>query len=110
LQLFCDSAGNYLAGAWIIQACGTSPDLLAADLARRLPPPGGEAPDRPPFTAETKKVIEPTARKARQLGHDRTGTGHLPSSPRAADRLDDKASGFGLGADDYLTKPFELRE
>ena len=28
----------------------------------------------------------------------------------AADQLDDKASGFGLGADDYLTKPFELRE
>jgi len=28
----------------------------------------------------------------------------------AADRLDDKESGFGLGADDYLTKPFELRE
>src|SRR6201996_9695945 len=28
----------------------------------------------------------------------------------AADRLDDKASGFALGADDYLTKPFELRE
>ena len=28
----------------------------------------------------------------------------------AADRLQDKASGFGLGADDYLTKPFELRE
>ncbi len=28
----------------------------------------------------------------------------------AADRLDDKASGFRLGADDYLTKPFELRE
>ena len=28
----------------------------------------------------------------------------------AADRLDDKASGFGIGADDYLTKPFELRE
>ena len=28
----------------------------------------------------------------------------------AADRLDDLASGFGLGADDYLTKPFELRE
>src|SRR3954452_24611551 len=24
----------------------------------------------------------------------------------AADRLDDKASGFELGADDYLTKPF----
>src|SRR5919199_641614 len=28
----------------------------------------------------------------------------------AADRLDDKASGFELGADDYLTKPFEFRE
>jgi two-component system response regulator VanR len=28
----------------------------------------------------------------------------------AADRLDDKATGFERGADDYLTKPFELRE
>jgi two-component system response regulator VanR len=28
----------------------------------------------------------------------------------AADRLDDKATGFELGADDYLTKPFHLRE
>ena len=28
----------------------------------------------------------------------------------AASRLDDKASGFELGADDYLTKPFALRE
>lgn len=28
----------------------------------------------------------------------------------AADRIDDKASGFELGADDYLTKPFQLRE
>ncbi|MFD7864809.1 response regulator transcription factor [Streptomyces sp. NPDC057682] len=28
----------------------------------------------------------------------------------AADRIDDKATGFGLGADDYLTKPFDLRE
>src|SRR3954465_13017578 len=28
----------------------------------------------------------------------------------AADRLDDKATGFEIGADDYLTKPFELRE
>src|SRR5437667_4434441 len=28
----------------------------------------------------------------------------------AADRLDDKSSGFELGADDYLTKPFELQE
>jgi two-component system response regulator VanR len=28
----------------------------------------------------------------------------------AAHRLDDKATGFQLGADDYLTKPFELQE
>lgn len=28
----------------------------------------------------------------------------------AADRIDDKESGFELGADDYLTKPFEMRE
>jgi len=28
----------------------------------------------------------------------------------AADRIEDKSSGFELGADDYLTKPFELRE
>src|ERR1700710_575390 len=28
----------------------------------------------------------------------------------AADRLDHKTSGFELGADDYLTKPFELQE
>ena len=28
----------------------------------------------------------------------------------AADRIDDKATEFELGADDYLTKPFELRE
>ncbi len=28
----------------------------------------------------------------------------------AADLLDDKTSGFELGADDYLTKPFQLQE
>ena len=28
----------------------------------------------------------------------------------AADRLDDKATGFEIGADDYLTKPFALQE
>ena len=28
----------------------------------------------------------------------------------ASDRIEEKASGFELGADDYLTKPFEMRE
>ena len=28
----------------------------------------------------------------------------------AADRIDDKTSGFQLGADDYLTKPFDFQE
>lgn len=39
-----------------------------------------------------------------------SGTGLPILLLTAADRLDDKASGFELGADDYLTKPFELRE
>jgi two-component system, OmpR family, response regulator VanR len=39
-----------------------------------------------------------------------TGQGTPILMLTAADRLDDKASGFELGADDYLTKPFELRE
>ena len=39
-----------------------------------------------------------------------SGTGMPILMLTAADRLDDLASGFGLGADDYLTKPFELRE
>jgi two-component system response regulator VanR len=39
-----------------------------------------------------------------------SGSGTLILMLTAADRLDDKASGFELGADDYLTKPFDLRE
>ena len=39
-----------------------------------------------------------------------SGTGMPILMLTAADRLDDKTTGFGLGADDYLTKPFELRE
>lgn len=71
----CGEAGG--TGARLIEACGTDPDALAADLAGRLLPASGEVPDRPPFTAGAKKVIELTARKARQLGHDQIGTGHL---------------------------------
>jgi two-component system response regulator VanR len=39
-----------------------------------------------------------------------SGTGMPILMLTAADRLADKASGFELGADDYLTKPFDLRE
>jgi two-component system response regulator VanR len=39
-----------------------------------------------------------------------SGTGTPILMLTAADRIDDKASGFELGADDYLTKPFALRE
>ncbi|WP_250445426.1 response regulator transcription factor [Actinotalea sp. C106] len=39
-----------------------------------------------------------------------TGAGVPILMLTAADRLDDKASGFELGADDYLTKPFAMRE
>lgn len=39
-----------------------------------------------------------------------SGSGILILMLTAADRLDDKATGFELGADDYLTKPFELKE
>ena len=39
-----------------------------------------------------------------------SGTGMPILMLTAADRLDDKASGFELGAADYLTKPFEMQE
>ncbi|KZE22215.1 response regulator transcription factor [Brevibacterium casei] len=39
-----------------------------------------------------------------------SGTGMPILMLTAADRIDDLATGFALGADDYLTKPFELRE
>ncbi|WP_418907767.1 response regulator transcription factor [Glutamicibacter endophyticus] len=39
-----------------------------------------------------------------------SGTGLPILMLTAADRIDEKASGFELGADDYLTKPFDLQE
>ncbi len=39
-----------------------------------------------------------------------SGTGMPILMLTAADRIADKSSGFELGADDYLTKPFEFRE
>jgi two-component system, OmpR family, response regulator VanR len=45
---------------------------------------------------------------ARRIVASGSGMGILMLT--AADRLDEKATGFGLGADDYLTKPFEFQE
>lgn len=45
---------------------------------------------------------------AREIVNSGTGTPILMLT--AADRIDDKTSGFQLGADDYLTKPFEFQE
>src|SRR3954447_13567376 len=45
---------------------------------------------------------------ARRIIASRRGMPIIMLTP--ADRLDDKTTGFELGADDYLTKPFELRE
>src|SRR5919198_1628928 len=75
--------------------CGTALELLSfntydiAVLDRDIPGPTGDE--------IAKRVVA-------------SGSGIPILMLTAADRLDDKASGFGLGADDYLTKPFELRE
>jgi two-component system response regulator VanR len=60
-----------------------------AILDRDIPPPSGDE--------IAKRIVA-------------SGSGMPILMLTAADRLDDKASGFELGADDYLTKPFELME
>ena len=64
-------------------------DYDVAVLDRDVPPPSGDE-------------------IARSIVASGVGTAILMLT--AADRLDDKASGFELGADDYLTKPFEFHE
>ena len=56
-----------------------------------------------------RDIPGPYRRRGRPA-HRRLRQRHPVLMLTAADRLDDKASGFELGADDYLTKPFELRE
>ena len=60
-----------------------------AVLDRDIPPPSGDE--------VARRIVD-------------SGSGMPILMLTAADRLDDKSSGFELGADDYLTKPFELRE
>jgi two-component system response regulator VanR len=60
-----------------------------AVLDRDIPPPSGDE--------VAQSIVE-------------SGSGMPILMLTAANRMDDKASGFELGADDYLTKPFELQE
>ncbi|HEY8466373.1 MAG TPA: response regulator transcription factor [Solirubrobacterales bacterium] len=64
-------------------------DYDIAILDRDIPGPSGDE--------VAKRIVE-------------SGSGTPILMLTAADRLDDKVSGFEIGADDYLTKPFELRE
>src|SRR5213082_1138166 len=74
---------------------GTALELLSANaydiavLDRDIPGPSGDE--------VAKRIVA-------------SGSGMPILMLTAADRLDEKASGFELGADDYLTKPFELQE
>ncbi len=80
-----DIAGD---GGTALQLLGVNTyDLVVLD--RDIPPPSGDE--------VARRVVA-------------SGSGMPILMLTAADRLDDKATGFGLGADDYLTKPFELRE
>src|ERR671922_124000 len=83
-------------------------------------------PSRRPIAPEPRRCCSPTAAAVpaapavRSIALRRRSTRPTPAVGAgsdmpilmltAADRLDDKATGFELGADDYLTKPFELRE
>jgi two-component system response regulator VanR len=72
-----------------------------AVLDRDIPGPSGD---------EIAKRIVASGASVASATSGTSGSGTLILMLTAADRLDDKASGFELGADDYLTKPFDLRE
>ena len=63
-----------------------------------------------PFTNAVRITVSALRKRLGEPWIISSGTGPLILMLTAADRLDDKASGFELGADDYLTKPFELQE
>src|SRR4051794_29196247 len=89
---------------------GLHPEAIAADIAAD----GDSALDLLSLNAYDIAVLDrdipgPTGDEiAERIVASGSGTPILMLT--AADRLDDKATGFELGADDYLTKPFELRE
>src|ERR1700710_231269 len=69
--------------------------VLDRDIPGPSPPP--PPPPAPPGADPPRRIVA-------------SGSGMPILILTAADRLDDKASGFELGADDYLTKPFALPE
>jgi two-component system response regulator VanR len=74
----------------------TALELLQRPTPTTSPSSTETSPD-PPATRSPKRIVA-------------SGSGMPILMLTAADSLDDKATGFELGADDYLTKPFELRE
>lgn len=94
----------------LVNAAGA---VLAGLASRRWWRTAAQAPsDRPsPVPTPAGRLVcpvGPSGKVARRIVASGSGIPILMRT--AADRIDDKASGFGLGADDYLTKPFELRE
>src|SRR5256884_4456580 len=89
---------------------GLRPEAIAADIAgdgdSALKLLGANAYD---IAVLDRDIPGPSGDEiARRIVASRSGTPILMLT--AADRLDDKVAGFELGADDSLTKPFELRE
>ena len=68
-------------------------------LLRRRPPEGGE-PGEPIEVGDL--TVDPSTHEARRGGR--------PLELTARDAVDDRVAGLDAGADDYLVKPFALRE
>jgi hypothetical protein len=61
----------------ILTSAGVDLAGLTTAVTNRLLPPSGEVPDRLPFTATSKSVLELAAHDAQRLGHRWIGTEHL---------------------------------
>src|SRR5262249_56219153 len=68
-------------GEWLavkaIEESGASPDAVRAAVVALLGPPRKRIPTHIPFTPDSKRVLELTAREALRLGHDAISTGHM---------------------------------
>jgi ATP-dependent Clp protease ATP-binding subunit ClpA len=65
-------------GAQALARCGAPVDVITAAVNGRIGVPAGEPlPEKLPFTAKAKSVLEHALRESVRLGHDTVGTGHL---------------------------------